>query len=102
MRSSHPCRSPSGESQVMPLPTFGRTRTCQAVWARVVVSTPTAFSLGLAATISAIGLVAIKARGAFDRKSFQGPVVRALPAVSAVVILALGIAMTVRALPGVA
>jgi ABC-type nickel/cobalt efflux system permease component RcnA len=61
-----------------------------------------AFSLGLAATISAIGMVAIKARGVFDRRSLQGPVVRALPALSAVLILALGIAMTVRALPGIA
>jgi hypothetical protein len=33
--------------------------------------------------------------------SFQGPVVRLLPAVSALVILAFGIAMTVRAVPGI-
>jgi ABC-type nickel/cobalt efflux system permease component RcnA len=58
-----------------------------------------AFSLGLAATISAIGLLAIGARRTFSRMSFQGPVVRLLPAVSALVILAFGIAMTVRALP---
>jgi ABC-type nickel/cobalt efflux system permease component RcnA len=58
-----------------------------------------AFSLGLAATISAIGLLAIGARRTFSRMSFQGPVVRLLPAVSALVIVAVGLAMTVRALP---
>ena len=51
------------------------------------------------ATISAIGLLAIGARRTFSRLTFQGPVVRLLPAVSALVILAFGIAMTVRALP---
>ena len=58
-----------------------------------------AFSLGLAATISAIGLVAISARRTLRRLSFQGPIVRALPAISALAILAFGVAMTVRALP---
>jgi nickel/cobalt transporter (NicO) family protein len=58
-----------------------------------------AFSLGLAATISGIGLLAIGARRVFNRMSFQGPVVRLLPAVSALVILAFGLAMTVRAVP---
>jgi nickel/cobalt exporter len=58
-----------------------------------------AFSLGLAATISGIGLLAIGARRTFSRMSFQGRLVRALPAVSAAVILAFGVAMTVRALP---
>jgi ABC-type nickel/cobalt efflux system permease component RcnA len=61
-----------------------------------------AFSIGLAATISGIGLLAIGARRVFNRMSFQGPVVRLLPAVSALVILAFGIAMTVRAVPGIA
>jgi ABC-type nickel/cobalt efflux system permease component RcnA len=61
-----------------------------------------AFSLGLAATITGIGLLAIGARRFFDRTSFDGPVIRVLPAVSALVILAFGIAMTVRALPDVA
>ena len=60
-----------------------------------------AFSIGLAATISAIGLMAIGAKSVFKRTTFQGPVVRLLPAASAVVILAFGIAMTIRALPGV-
>jgi ABC-type nickel/cobalt efflux system permease component RcnA len=60
-----------------------------------------AFSLGLAATITGIGLLAIGARRTFSRTSFQGPVVRVLPAVSALVILAFGVAMTIRALPGI-
>ena len=60
-----------------------------------------AFSVGLAATITAIGLVAVYARRAFGRLSLDGPVVRALPSVSAALILAVGIAITVRALPGV-
>jgi ABC-type nickel/cobalt efflux system permease component RcnA len=58
-----------------------------------------AFSVGLAATISGIGLLAIGAKRVFARASLQGPIVRALPAVSALVILAFGIAMTIRALP---
>jgi ABC-type nickel/cobalt efflux system permease component RcnA len=60
-----------------------------------------AFSVGLAATITGIGLVAVLARRAFSRVSLDGPVVRALPAVSAAVIVVAGAAITVRALPGV-
>jgi ABC-type nickel/cobalt efflux system permease component RcnA len=60
-----------------------------------------AFSVGLALAVTSIGLVAVLARRTFGRVSFDGSVVRALPAVSAVVVLALGIAMTVRALPRV-
>jgi len=60
-----------------------------------------AFSLGLAATITCIGLVAVLARRAFGRVSFEGRVVRALPALSALVILGVGVALTVKALPGV-
>jgi ABC-type nickel/cobalt efflux system permease component RcnA len=60
-----------------------------------------AFSVGLAATITAIGLVAVYARRAFGRLSLNGPVVRTLPAVSAALILAVGLAITARALPGV-
>ena len=58
-----------------------------------------AFSVGLALTVTGIGLVAVFARRAFRRMSFEGPLVRLLPAVSALVILGAGIAMTVRALP---
>ena len=61
-----------------------------------------AFSIGLAATITAIGLLAVLARRAFSSVRFDGPVVHALPAVSAVVIVLVGVAITARALPGVA
>ena len=60
-----------------------------------------AFSLGLALTITGIGLAAVLARSAFGRRSFDGLVLRLLPAVSAVVIVVAGVAMTVRALPKV-
>jgi ABC-type nickel/cobalt efflux system permease component RcnA len=58
-----------------------------------------AFSLGLALSVTGIGLVAVTARRFFARKSFDGRVIRALPAISAVVVLGLGLAMTFRALP---
>ncbi len=61
-----------------------------------------AFSVGLAAVVSGIGLLAIGARRTFARLSFQGPLIRVLPAVSALVIVVVGLAMTVRALPQVA
>jgi len=60
-----------------------------------------AFSLGLAATITGIGLVAVLARRVFARARFDGPVVRALPALSAAVIVVAGLAITAKALPGV-
>ena len=60
-----------------------------------------AFSAGLALTITAIGCAAVLARGAFRRMSLEGPLVRLLPAASALVILAAGLAMTVRAVPKV-
>jgi nickel/cobalt transporter (NicO) family protein len=60
-----------------------------------------AFSVGLAATITAIGLVAVLARRAFGRLSLDGPLVRLLPAVSAALILAVGIGLTLNALPEV-
>jgi nickel/cobalt transporter (NicO) family protein len=60
-----------------------------------------AFSLGLAATITSIGLVAVLARRTFARISLDGPVVRALPAVSALAILGAGVVLTARAVPGV-
>jgi ABC-type nickel/cobalt efflux system permease component RcnA len=60
-----------------------------------------AFSIGLAATITGIGLLAIGAKRLFARSSFDGPLIRILPAASALVILGFGIAMTVRALPGI-
>jgi nickel/cobalt exporter len=60
-----------------------------------------AFSVGLALAITAVGLAAVLAKKAFARRSFDGLLLRALPALSAVVILAAGVAMTARALPGV-
>ena len=60
-----------------------------------------AFSLGLAATITAIGLVAVLARRLFSRVSLDGRVVRSLPAFSALVIIVVGLAITAKALPGV-
>jgi ABC-type nickel/cobalt efflux system permease component RcnA len=61
-----------------------------------------AFSVGLASVVTGIGLLAIGARRTFSRMSFDGRVVRALPTVSALVIVVAGVAMTVRAIPGVA
>jgi ABC-type nickel/cobalt efflux system permease component RcnA len=61
-----------------------------------------AFSAGLALSITGIGLMAVLARKAFRRLSFDGPLVRLLPALSALVILGAGAAMTVHALPKVA
>lgn len=60
-----------------------------------------AFSVGLAATVTAIGLVAVLARRAFSRVDLDGRVVRALPAASAAVILLVGVVLTARALPAV-
>ncbi len=60
-----------------------------------------AFSVGLAASITAIGLLAVGAKSVFGRMSFEGRLIRALPAVSALVIIAVGIAMTVRTLPAI-
>jgi nickel/cobalt transporter (NicO) family protein len=56
-----------------------------------------AFSVGLALTITGIGLVAVLARGAFRRLSFESGVVSLLPTISALVIVAAGLAMTARA-----
>jgi nickel/cobalt transporter (NicO) family protein len=60
-----------------------------------------AFSVGLATTITAIGLVAVLAQRTFGRLSLSGRIVRALPAVSAALILAVGVVITARAIPGV-
>ena len=61
-----------------------------------------AFSVGLAVAMTAIGLVAVTAKRTFARVDFNGGAIRLLPAFSAVVVLGLGLAMTVRALPHVA
>ena len=60
-----------------------------------------AFSFGLAAAMTGIGVLAVTARRAFRRVNFEAGLIRLLPAVSALVVLGLGIAMTARALPKV-
>jgi nickel/cobalt exporter len=60
-----------------------------------------AFSAGLAISIAGIGLGAILAKRTFGRLGFQGRAIGLLPAVSALVIVIAGAAMTVRALPKV-
>ena len=58
-----------------------------------------AFSLGLALTITGIGLLAVFAKRAFGRFDLNGGLIRFLPAVSALVIVLAGVAMTARAIP---
>jgi ABC-type nickel/cobalt efflux system permease component RcnA len=60
-----------------------------------------AFSAGLAATITGIGLVAVLARRAFSRLRLDGRLVGALPAVSALAIVVVGAGITLNALPEV-
>ncbi|MFL6005874.1 MAG: nickel/cobalt transporter [Gaiellaceae bacterium] len=60
-----------------------------------------AFSLGLALSITGVGLVAVLAKRVFARAKFDGRVLRALPAISAAVILVAGVLMTVHAIPKV-
>src|SRR4051812_37965059 len=59
-----------------------------------------AFSAGLALSITGVGLIAVLAKRAFARVSFEGRVVSLLPSASALVILVAGLAMTARAVPG--
>jgi ABC-type nickel/cobalt efflux system permease component RcnA len=60
-----------------------------------------AFSAGLALAITGIGLVAVLAKRFVARASFEGGLVRLLPAASALVILAVGVGLTLNALPEV-
>jgi ABC-type nickel/cobalt efflux system permease component RcnA len=60
-----------------------------------------AFSAGLALSITGVGLLAVLAKRAFSRISAESRVFTLMPALSALVILVAGIAMTVRALPKV-
>jgi nickel/cobalt exporter len=60
-----------------------------------------AFSLGLALSITGVGLVAVLAKRVFARAKLDGRVLRALPALSAAVILVAGVLMTVHAIPKV-
>lgn len=60
-----------------------------------------AFSAGLALAITGIGLMAVFAKRTFGRFELQGRVIGMLPAVSALVIVVAGAAMTARSIPGV-
>jgi nickel/cobalt exporter len=60
-----------------------------------------AFSLGLAGTLTALGLVVVYAKRLLPRLDLSGRVASALPALSAFLILGVGVMLTVRALPGV-
>jgi ABC-type nickel/cobalt efflux system permease component RcnA len=61
-----------------------------------------AFSVGLAATMTAIGLLAVSARRVFARVDLDRGLLRVVPTLSAIAILALGVAMVVRAVPALA
>ena len=52
--------------------------------------------------MTGIGLLAVTAKRAFKRVDFERGLIRLLPAISALVVLGLGLAMTIRALPKVA
>lgn len=58
-----------------------------------------AFSLGLAVAMTAIGILAVSAKRVFNRVDLESGLIRFLPAVSAVVVLGLGLVMTARAVP---
>jgi nickel/cobalt exporter len=60
-----------------------------------------AFSVGLAGAMTGIGMLAVSAKRVFDRVDMDGSVVRLLPAVSTLAIIAVGLTMLVRAVPGV-
>jgi len=60
-----------------------------------------AFSVGLAAAITGVGLAAVLAKRAFARFDGRGRLLTLLPALSAVVIVIAGVAMVARALPKV-
>jgi ABC-type nickel/cobalt efflux system permease component RcnA len=56
----------------------------------------TAFSVGLAATLSGLGLAVVYARGLLARIRFGGEFAAVLPSLSAVVIVAAGLVLTVN------
>jgi ABC-type nickel/cobalt efflux system permease component RcnA len=60
-----------------------------------------AFSLGLAATMTAIGLAVVYAGRLATRLDFSGRITSALPAVSALAIVIVGCVLTAKAVPGV-
>jgi nickel/cobalt exporter len=56
----------------------------------------TVFSVGLAATLGALGLAVVYARGLLGRLNFGGGLAAALPALSALVIVVAGLALTAK------
>jgi nickel/cobalt exporter len=61
----------------------------------------TAFSFGLAATITGIGLAVVYARSLVSRLNVPSRAASALPALSALVIVVVGCVLTAKAVPGV-
>ncbi len=61
-----------------------------------------AFSAGLAATLTALGLAVVLAARTIGRARLPGRAVAALPTASAVLIVGVGVVLTVQALPQVA
>ncbi len=59
-----------------------------------------AFSLGLAGTLTVLGLAVVSARRLIPRRLAAGRVVTALPAASALLIVAVGCVLTAKAVPG--
>ena len=60
-----------------------------------------AFSVGLAGTLTALGLLVVYARQALPKVRLDGRLGAALPAASALAIVIVGLVLTVRAVPGV-
>jgi nickel/cobalt exporter len=60
-----------------------------------------AFSLGLAMTLTALGLAVVYARRLMPRRLTAGRLAAALPAASALLIVGIGFVLTARAVPGV-
>jgi nickel/cobalt transporter (NicO) family protein len=60
-----------------------------------------AFSLGLAGTLTVLGLAVVHTRNVIPRRLATGRVARCLPAASAVLIVGVGCVLTARAVPGV-
>jgi ABC-type nickel/cobalt efflux system permease component RcnA len=61
-----------------------------------------AFSLGLAATLTGLGIAVVSAGRVLGRLNLPSRVVTAIPAVSALLIVGVGIVLTVQAVPQVA
>jgi nickel/cobalt transporter (NicO) family protein len=61
-----------------------------------------AFSLGLAATLTALGLAVVSAGRAISRLNIPSRVTTALPALSALLIVGVGVVLTLQAVPRVA